>query len=66
MRQHSYNKQHRYLPIGVCIVALGYTTQSIAAQCEFKVTNELQSGYTAEVSVHNNTSTTVEGWEVDL
>lgn len=66
MRQHSYNKQHRYLPIGVCIVALGYTTQSLAAQCEFKVTNEWQSGYTAEVSVHNNTSTTIEGWEVGL
>ncbi|MCF6442979.1 cellulose binding domain-containing protein [Pseudoalteromonas luteoviolacea] len=67
MRQHRYNsKQHRFLKIGLCLMVLGHPIHSLAAQCEFNVKNEWQSGYTAEVTVFNNTDSVINGWEVGL
>ncbi|MBQ4812477.1 cellulose binding domain-containing protein [Pseudoalteromonas luteoviolacea] len=67
MRQRRNNyKQDRFLKVGLCLMVLGHPICSLAAQCEFKVKNEWQSGYTAEVSVYNNTETVINGWEVGL
>ncbi|KZN62834.1 hypothetical protein N473_18135 [Pseudoalteromonas luteoviolacea CPMOR-1] len=67
MRQHRYNnKQHRFLKIGLCLMVLGHPLHGLAAQCEFNVKNEWQSGYTAEVIVYNDTDSVVNGWEVGL
>ncbi|WP_249365935.1 cellulose binding domain-containing protein, partial [Pseudoalteromonas sp. S1941] len=38
----------------------------LAAQCEFKVKNEWQSGYTAEVTVYNDSDVALDGWTVGL
>lgn len=67
MRQHRYNSKHRrILKIGLCLMVLGHPTHGLAAQCEFKVKNEWQSGYTAEITVYNNTDSAINGWEVGL
>ncbi|KZN34380.1 hypothetical protein N480_22515 [Pseudoalteromonas luteoviolacea S2607] len=67
MRQRRYNsKQHHFIKIGLCFMALGHSIHSLAAQCEFKVKNEWQSGYTAEVTVHNTSNVAIDGWEVGL
>ncbi|KZN44830.1 cellulose binding domain-containing protein [Pseudoalteromonas luteoviolacea] len=67
MRQIRYNsKQHHFFKIGLCFMALGHSIHSLAAQCEFKVKNEWQSGYTAEVTVHNTSNVVINGWEVGL
>ena len=67
MRQHrDSNKQHRFFKLGLCFMALGHSLHSFAAQCEFKVKNEWQSGYTAEVIVHNTTGSVINGWEVGV
>ncbi|MCF2858399.1 cellulose binding domain-containing protein [Pseudoalteromonas sp. SMS1] len=67
MRQYrDSNKQHRFFKLGLCFMALGHSLHSFAAQCEFKVKNEWQSGYTAEVIVHNTTGSVINGWEVGV
>ncbi|KZN37120.1 hypothetical protein N474_22360 [Pseudoalteromonas luteoviolacea CPMOR-2] len=67
MRQHrDSNKQRSLLKIGLCFMALGHSIHSLAAQCEFKVKNEWQSGYTAEVTIHNATDSAINGWKVGL
>ncbi|KAF7771126.1 hypothetical protein PCIT_a4169 [Pseudoalteromonas citrea] len=66
MRQNRHNKQYHFLKVGLCVMALGHSISSLAAQCEFKVKNEWQSGYTAEVIVHNDTDTPISEWEVGL
>ncbi|MDK1310269.1 cellulose binding domain-containing protein [Pseudoalteromonas ardens] len=67
MRQRKYNtRQHRFLKTSLCLLALGHSIHGLAAQCEFKVKNEWQSGYTAEVTVYNNTDVAIDGWSVGL
>ncbi|AOT10389.1 cellulose binding domain-containing protein [Pseudoalteromonas luteoviolacea] len=67
MRQHRYNsKQLSFLKTGLCLMVLGHSIHGSAAQCEFNVKNEWQSGYTAEVTVYNNTNSVINGWEVGL
>ncbi|TMP28579.1 hypothetical protein CWB99_10430 [Pseudoalteromonas rubra] len=66
MRQHRYNKQRRLFKVGLCLMALGHAMPGLAAQCEFKVKNEWQSGYTAEVTVYNDSDVALDGWTVGL
>lgn len=67
MRQHiDKNKQHRFLKIGLCTIALGHSMHSLAAQCEFNVLNEWQSGYTGEITVYNDNDIAIDGWEVGV
>ncbi|TMP41133.1 hypothetical protein CWB96_15490 [Pseudoalteromonas citrea] len=67
MKHRKYNiKQRRFFKIGLCLMVLGHSIHSLAMQCEFKVKNEWQSGYTAEVTVYNNADTAINGWEVGL
>ncbi len=48
------------------LLSLGIVGNSSAADCQFQINNEWNSGYTASVNITNNTGDTISGWLVQL
>jgi hypothetical protein len=49
--------------LAISVLALAIASPSWAA-CTYKVTNNWGSGFTGEITVTNDTATTVNGWSV--
>ena len=42
------------------------STQLHAAECEYSISNEWGTGFTASVTIQNNTAQEIDGWSVDI
>jgi len=54
-------------PWGLSAVAgllMAANGQAVSADCSFNITNEWSTGYTAEVSINNESSSAIDGWSV--
>lgn len=49
---------------GVIASSLLFSAQSFAAQCEYIISNEWNSGFTGAVRITNNGTTPINGWDV--
>lgn len=48
------------------LLSISLPMQAFAAQCDFSVIGEWQSGFTASVTITNNTDSPIDGWEAQL
>lgn len=55
---------NRPIAAGLFIIGLFLPTYSLALDCEYTVNNDWGSGFTATISLTNDTAETVTGWEV--
>jgi len=48
----------------IFVIALSSTETLLAASCDYKLLADWNSGFTAEVTITNDTSETIDGWSV--
>ena len=61
---HILNSAPRQFRIGGALALLFATAHTAALECRYTVNNDWGSGFTADITVTNNTSTTINGWQV--
>ena len=52
--------------LGLCLITSIFSHALYAAQCEFTLRNEWNSGFTAAVKITNDTAQDIQGWSVSL
>lgn len=57
-------RPRKALQIGSAIALLGAASGAAAIQCAYTVSNDWGSGFTANLTITNDTSTAINGWEV--
>lgn len=50
--------------IGLLFVSTLVASEAMSVECNYRVTNDWGSGFTAEVTVNNDSSSAINGWEV--
>lgn len=58
--------RNTYLPMLAFMVAVFHLHPALAAQCEFSVVNEWNSGFTGSIKISNDTDQSIDGWSVEL
>jgi len=57
--------RHKWLPPLCAGLASLFAASSYGAQCEYQVSNDWNSGFVATIRITNDTTTTIDGWDVN-
>ena len=58
------NDFRSFQKIGLLFVSTLVASEAMPVECEYRVTNDWGSGFTAEITVANDGSSAINGWEV--